>query len=541
MESTREIDRLAQDVLRCYIPSSWLIREQHPDIHIDYFIEVADSTGPTGPNFAVQLKGTKSPKYSGKYVKIQMKTKHLSYYLDKVKNPVFIILADVNMEKGYWLFIQKWLKEEAKNRDWRRNKKITIKIPISNSLLYNKKFYDAIIYSERYMRELWPSSIQSAVGHERNSLQKLDPRIHVDISFSGEKTTYNLIAKEDFSFNIKTKYSKEIKDSFEELINSGKSMSIDRSEVLESTGSPLLESILDKSQNGKFIISPAKRIKTNLILATVDSQNNEKSILYGIDGYFFHGQKKVCFEGGLKESPLKVNFNFAFPPPFENNQLKVNLDFNTYPWEYLQILNLPYYNKILDFIESIVEGDRVRIICEIQGNQLFDSISSSSLGSGFMASTLRHLRFLKKIRRLSIKVGINPKYPKDYIFSEQEIDNILFLDKLITSGEYRQCGEGIRFKFLFKHDDKFLETLRDKEGAKLNRPLIVAPIDNKFIVIGKEFQFDPLLYTLTNPVLETSVESIENSIVNKKQDKLEVAWCGGSNSELIISLKTDKN
>ncbi|MCK4540552.1 DUF4365 domain-containing protein [Candidatus Parcubacteria bacterium] len=539
MKSTREIDRLAQDVLRHYIPPSWLIREQHPDIHIDYFIEVADSTGPTGPNFAVQLKGTKSPKYSNKYVKIPIKTKHLSYYLDKVKEPVFIISADVNIKKGYWLFIQKWLREETKKRNWRWNKKIVVKIPTSNSLLDTEKFYDAIIDSEKYMRELWPSSIQAAVGHERQSLQELDPRIHVDISFVGEKTTYSLMAKEDFSFNIKFKNSKGIIDRFEELIDTGKSISIDRSEMLESSGSPLLESILDKAQNGKFVIGPAKKIKTNLILTTVDLKNNEKVILHGADGYIFHGQKKVCFEGGLKESPLSINFNFPFPPSREKDFLKLNLDFNTSPWENLPVLGLPYYTKTKDFIESIVEGDRIKIDCEIKGNHIFTATSGDSLGSGFMVPALRRLRFLEKIRRISKKAGINPKYLKAYKSSEKEIDNILLLDKLILSGEYRQRGECCRFNFVLRHDDNFIKMLIDKKDANLPDPLIVEPLDQKFIILGKEFEFDPLRYTLTEPVLETSVESIQNSIENKKQNGLGIAWCGGPNSELIISLKLD--
>jgi len=215
------------------------------------------------------------------------------------------------------------------------------------------------------------------------------------------------------------------------------------------------------------------------------------------------------------------------------------LDFNTSPWENLPVLGLPYYTKTKAFIESIVEGDRIRIDCEIKGNHIFTATSGDSLGSGFMVPTLRHLRFLEKIRHISKKAGINPKYLKAYKFSEKEIDNILLLDKLILSGEYRQRGEGCRFNFVLRHDDNFIKMLIDKKDANLPDPLIVEPLDQKFIILGKEFEFDPLRYTLTDPVLETSVESIQNSIENKKQNGLGIAWCGSPNSELIISLKLD--
>jgi len=76
MSKSREIDRMAQDIFRIKIPASWLIREQHPDIHIDYFVEIADRSGPSGIVFGVQLKGTRSPRYSKKYIKMSFKVKH---------------------------------------------------------------------------------------------------------------------------------------------------------------------------------------------------------------------------------------------------------------------------------------------------------------------------------------------------------------------------------------------------------------------------------------------------------------------------------
>ncbi len=100
MAKTREIDTMAQNILRNSIPASWFIREQHPDFYIDYFIEIADRSEPSGIIFCVQLKGTKSPRYSNIYKKISLKTKHLAYYLDNVKQPVLVIAVDVKKKKG---------------------------------------------------------------------------------------------------------------------------------------------------------------------------------------------------------------------------------------------------------------------------------------------------------------------------------------------------------------------------------------------------------------------------------------------------------
>ena len=537
MKSTREIDRRAQDILRYHIPPSWLIREQHPDIHIDYFIEVANSKGPTGPNVGIQLKGTRSPQYSAKHIKIPIKTKHLSYYLNKVKEPIFIIVVDVNKKEGYWIFIQEWLKERIK-KDSERHKEIVVAIPIHNTISNIKRLHEAIVSAEIYMRDLWPSSIPAAVDHEKRLLEKIDPRINADVSFMGGKTAVCLRAKEDFIFNIYFKYSNDIKDRFEEFFDTGRSIEIDRSEIVESSGFPLLEHTLNKMQDGKMVIGSANRVKTNIIIATIGAEANEKVVLYGVDGYTFHGGKKVCFEGGLEDSPLRLSFNFPIPPPFKIGSLMVDFRFDSLSWDNIPILDLPYYDKIRDFFESIIMGDKIRIDCEIKGKKVFTATSHGSVGPEFMMKTLNRLRLLEKMRRISQKVKINPQYPKYHKFTEQEIFDIFMLDYLISSSEHRQSGEGVRFSFPLRVDNPFLRVLIDIKKTGRFDPLTIEPLDQKFSILGKEFEFAPLRYMLTNPILETSVESIQESIEREGQDYIEVSWCGGPSSEIIVSIRS---
>ena len=95
MHTTFEIDRMAQNIFNDSLPPSWLTRKQDPDIHIDYFVEISKESKPSGITFGVQLKGTNSPRYSKNQIKISIKTKHLSYYLDKVKQPIFLVVVDV--------------------------------------------------------------------------------------------------------------------------------------------------------------------------------------------------------------------------------------------------------------------------------------------------------------------------------------------------------------------------------------------------------------------------------------------------------------
>jgi len=202
MRTTREIDKRAQDIFNVLLPASWLPRKQYPDIHIDYFVETASGSEPSGMDFGVQLKGTKLLRLTKRFAKFPLKTKHLKYYLDQVRRPVFLIVVDVSQEKGYWLFLQRWAQEELKNKTWRDQKSITIRIPIDNSLANLQMFQGEIIEADSYMRELWPSSINSAVSFEKASLEKLDPRIGISISFQDGKPHYSLSAKEFFEFQF---------------------------------------------------------------------------------------------------------------------------------------------------------------------------------------------------------------------------------------------------------------------------------------------------------------------------------------------------
>jgi hypothetical protein len=131
MPTNREIDRMAQNIFNDSFPPDWLIRKQDPDIHVDYFVEIAEKESPSGEIFGVQLKGTSSPRYSKNLIKISVKTKHLSYYLDKVKQPIFLIVVDVKKRQGFWFFVQRWAKEELNDQNWMTQSKIDIKIPLA--------------------------------------------------------------------------------------------------------------------------------------------------------------------------------------------------------------------------------------------------------------------------------------------------------------------------------------------------------------------------------------------------------------------------
>jgi hypothetical protein len=59
----------------------------------------------------VQLKGTEGLNYvdGGKAISFPMERRHLTYYANEVKLPVFLVVIDVKSNSGFWLFTQQYL------------------------------------------------------------------------------------------------------------------------------------------------------------------------------------------------------------------------------------------------------------------------------------------------------------------------------------------------------------------------------------------------------------------------------------------------
>ena len=247
MAMTLAIDQRAQDVFRMTLPAAWLKREEHPDIHIDYFVETTSGSKPTGLKFGVQLKGTKRPSRSKKFIKYSLKTKHLKYYLDRVQPPVFLVVIDINKEEGFWFFIQQWAQEALPDEKWRDQKTVTISIPIENALDDSRMFLEKIKEADTYMKDLWPSSIIAAVDHERQSLERLDPRISVDVAFHGGSSRYTLSAKESVPFTIQFNDSSALQEKISNLLETGEKATIEMEEMVGISGSPLLENVANST------------------------------------------------------------------------------------------------------------------------------------------------------------------------------------------------------------------------------------------------------------------------------------------------------
>jgi len=100
-----EINRAGKRLLREVVePLGWIVNDVQEDYAIDSNIQVFDGKSPTGAWFHVQLKSSGSSEYSadGVFISQELSVNHARHFALEMRQPIFLIHADVVSKKVYW-------------------------------------------------------------------------------------------------------------------------------------------------------------------------------------------------------------------------------------------------------------------------------------------------------------------------------------------------------------------------------------------------------------------------------------------------------
>ena len=92
-----------------------------------------------------------------------LKLERLKQYCS-MHTPVFLVVADVSNNKGYWLFVQKYA-DRMVDQSWRNRDsgKVALRVPTGNLITDSGKLIDAVRESIRYMAS---KMIQHGIEHQ---------------------------------------------------------------------------------------------------------------------------------------------------------------------------------------------------------------------------------------------------------------------------------------------------------------------------------------------------------------------------------------
>lgn len=146
------IEDLSEKIMTSFLPDEWIIRKINKDYGIDYEIEIVNDEFVSGNRIWIQLKGKEiihirtkelidpsGEKIEKNYISYSLSVDYIQYILS-CGFPVLLFVVDITGEQCYWLPIQNDITErlQNENENWRAQKTISLKIPISNSLKNEK-------------------------------------------------------------------------------------------------------------------------------------------------------------------------------------------------------------------------------------------------------------------------------------------------------------------------------------------------------------------------------------------------------------------
>jgi hypothetical protein len=358
------IQNKSEKLFRSMMPDNWIIKEQTPDYFIDYYVEMVNDQGElTGNICYVQLKGKSNIKSHHKEIKYQLSSKHLNYFKNDFKAPVFLIIIDTKINEGYWIFLQKYINDNFKGNIPQITK--SIRIPITNNLSNIMDFRNSIIAAQKYMTDLHSSSIINAI----TNIGKRYPDISMKFERNKEQTKYSIQANNPFKIIFKDDKRESYKKMVEMSQLNGEPITLKISDIIIQ-GFDYINELINESRITTISVDPLINFKSNVTIFTRDSNNQLSTLLNTINGKTRISKEFTNFAGTLDGSPFSISIKLKTETKASevNVELTINYDFKK--WINKNISLVPIEEKLFNFFNDIKNNYEVELRLEIMGNHL---------------------------------------------------------------------------------------------------------------------------------------------------------------------------
>lgn len=415
-----EIDQAAKKLFRAWLPDNWLVREEDPDVHIDYVIELVDDGEPSGLKFGVQLKGAREIGGRRAFVSKSLPSKHIAYFVDKSAEPVFLVYVDVTAKQGYWVDVREWARD---NHRWRTQKSAAIRLPRSASLEKIADFEAAVRKAIEKGR-----SIESAALRLKRRYEAMDPRVDATASYIDGSSRVDLRLRngEGKAFGFRVTAAPE---KLRELLDVGGPVSFDIGDLCFE-GNPILESVAQGATGKELTLEIAGRRECEVELFDSGSDGQVSELLFATEAIARITGAGVRIDLELKRSPLAISLSV---PRDGTGAGEMGLSFDYSAWIGQDLLLAAHFERVRKILEAIA-GRRLELRCGDLGNPLFRAKPTIA------GSTLREMSavvgLLRDARLVATHLGVSPCVPTiERLASAQE--QIVELLAIVKAGSVR--------------------------------------------------------------------------------------------------------
>lgn len=541
-----QIDTRAKKIFEAAIPDPWMHQEQHSDYHIDYRVELYSSGERTGVAFQVQLKGQTKPEASGGHVGFRLERKHLAEYIDRIHEPVFLVVVNVSTGECYWLFTQGYVEDHLAGIEWRKPRKpsqrkvagakkvhrsksgskITLRIPEANLLSNIEAFRMAVEASAAFMVERHPTSVEAAVKAAATRLESVDDRFGVEVEATRDKKTFTLKPKKSVSLGFQLT-GKGQKRKYAKLIEDGLPVHI-RPDEVKWQGSPLFD--LPEVAGKSVIVQVSRNGSGSVNFRRIGRDGSEVGGLFGIPFTIEGGTRTFRIRAILPSDFAVISFNGTM----DKLAATFNFKFKFSSWYGLPVLDVPGFEPI-ESVFGRSEPDEKIYVEFCAGGQLFKG--GTFIPADQIGSVSRFLNFVSDLRKIAGLFRVNPKLPNLENFSSKQFREIEVLSALVAGEKCATSVESFEYSVLIH---------RNELPDHLEKGFGIRPVPMRVSRLPHEMEF---LGQSVTAVIDSDLEQVQMKMdrqalvqqLGGDRNEIEVRLAGAQNSPMTFWLTDPTN
>lgn len=523
------IDKDAQLIMEGLLSREWNVQSLNPDYTLDYRVEIFEGGDPTGKRVHVQLKGSRNHRVKRGSISFRMDVKHVKYYIDKHREPVFLVLVDVTNRRGWWLFMQGYASMALDYPDWREQKTIAVHVPELNDMSNQRLFSEAILAAESFMDARSSTSITQAVKATREDLERKDGRFKIDVSLIEGREHYLLTPKENVNFSIRSSKSDEaVVKKMRDLFEKGVSVNFGPNEVIFE-GMPLLQSVHE--HGGTVTIGEPKPARVSMI--ALGKSGAELARIDGISGEVVGGAKEKRFSGCLAGGLIGLHITVTRYGATESHggfKFRLNLE----AWQGVSLSNLENISAIHSLLESHGTPRRFRLDMRNDSTTIvtLGTITATDEMEAMLDTFYGFLDGVVKCQRIMRHFGHDPKFTSKMSMEDLELINRVY--GMLFEDGYSYPSHNQAVSVTMSPAASEVKRLAGSGPLSLN---LMSDLDVE--LFGQRLSVGRVRTVFTNMSLVEKVEVLENELQSGKKE-LEVSWRGTSSTTATNTLQPEE-
>ena len=432
---TSDIDERAKRVFESELSDHWIPTQEVPDKqHLDYRVHIREGGKPSGLEFAVQLKGVDRPRVTKNGLAKSFRKKHLEFWIDRCRQPVFLILVDTTREEAYFRFIHDWNRERGDS--WRENKVSSIvHFSRDNRVSDDDRFYAAVTAADLGMRRLRPGPFPDAARVEIERLRSIDDRFDYHLSFHGhtQRVTANPHDTVLGGFELR---GQDALEKFRRMRSTGEPVDYDPGEIRLSGGG-IFDEMSQVAARQKVTLQTEASLDCEVGIDTENDSRGRRSALPLLRGTMRGGTERRRFECRLGDTPVGIRGEIAFirQGPGVQIEAEYRLLLNLDSWANQPILCLPGFVEVERFLLELGAADNTFVILRLTDQLAVEGTLEPDRVQAIVENVGPRMALVSSLRSAASTLEVSPPLPDFGTLPQEDLAALGLLCSVAEAGQ----------------------------------------------------------------------------------------------------------